>query len=307
MSKFNRSWSLFKSSLTVIRQNKILLIFPIAIAICTMFILAFFLVPVTFQPTGHSYASSEHWAAIEHSLFPAPPADQAEDARPTMTGLGQLYMVFMYFVAMVTATFLNLAFFHEILAALRGQSVSIRRGFQFAITRWKAVLMWALFAGLVGLIIRSIEQRFGFIGRIIVGFIGLAWSVTTVFVIPGIVMDEQNDNPLKMLRNSANILKRTWGEALIGYVGISLFGWASLLASMAILVVAAVASAMLHTMWLLNAVVMLWLVAMIMLVYLTNVASQVFKGALYLYADTGIISSPFSKELLDSAWKQKKQ
>jgi hypothetical protein len=32
----------------------------------------------------------------------------------------------------------------------------------------------------------------------------------------------------------------------------------------------------------------------------------VYKGALYLYAAEGVIAEPFSKEMLDVAWKFKK-
>src|SRR5437879_4483252 len=40
--------------------------------------------------------------------------------------------------------------------------------------------------------------------------------------------------------------------------------------------------------------------------YLTSVASQVYKGALYLYAAEGIIPEPYNREMLDMAWKFKK-
>jgi hypothetical protein len=37
-----------------------------------------------------------------------------------------------------------------------------------------------------------------------------------------------------------------------------------------------------------------------------NVASLVYKGALYLYAAEGTIAEPYEQEMLDSAWKFKK-
>ena len=40
--------------------------------------------------------------------------------------------------------------------------------------------------------------------------------------------------------------------------------------------------------------------------YLSSVASQVYKGALYLYAAEGIIPEPYNREMLDMAWKFKK-
>jgi hypothetical protein len=167
--------------------------------------------------------------------------------------------------------------------------------------------MWTLFAGVVGLIIRQIEERLGFIGRIIGRFIGMAWSVASVFVIPLIVQDEKNANPIKMLKNSASILKQTWGEALIGYVGMSLASGLILIVSMAGLVSALIVSVMLNTYWLIAIVGMLWIVTMFVLSYLTSVAGQIYKGALFLYAAKGIVAAPYNQEMLDSAWKYKKK
>jgi hypothetical protein len=49
--------------------------------------------------------------------------------------------------------------------------------------RIKSILVWSLFDEIVGGLIREIEGRLGFFGRIVMGLIGLAWSVACVFVI----------------------------------------------------------------------------------------------------------------------------
>src|SRR5262249_55174587 len=129
------------------------------------------------------------------------------------TPLAAAYMTFLYFVCMFIATFCNVAFYHEILAALAGQPVSIGRGLKFASSRIWSILMWTLFAGIVGLIIKAIEERMEIVGQIIGKLLGLAWSVAAVFAIPVIVRKEGNANPFTVLRDSADVLKRTWGEA----------------------------------------------------------------------------------------------
>ena len=48
MNKFQRSWLLLKSSLSVIVRNKQLLVFPAVIFVCTVAIVAFFLAPPEF-------------------------------------------------------------------------------------------------------------------------------------------------------------------------------------------------------------------------------------------------------------------
>ena len=159
---------------------------------------------------------------------------------------------------------------------------------------------------MVGLIIRQMEQRLSFVGRIIARFIGMAWSIAAVFVIPIIVREEQNANPVAMLKRSAGILKRTWGKALIGYVGLNLAGGLLLVASLVLLLGAVVGSIMLNNYWLIAIVGVLWLVTIFALSYLMTVAGQIFKGALYLYAAEGVVPEPYSQEMLDSAWKFKK-
>src|SRR6266700_948157 len=160
MSKFRRSWLLFKSSLSIIARNKQLLVFPILIFTLTCVIVLFFFAPIVLQPTGYSYVQAEHWQAIGHSLFThSDGAAGSPRSEIGFTPLAIAYLAFLYFVAMFFATFFNVAFYNEILAALSGQTVSLGRGLKFACTRWKAVLMWTLFAGLVGLIIKTIEQR----------------------------------------------------------------------------------------------------------------------------------------------------
>jgi hypothetical protein len=295
-----------KSSLSVIGRNKPLLVFPIVVFACTVVIILFFLAPTVLRPTGYSYASGEHWQAISHSLF-----TQTEGAGSrshyALTPGAMAYLAFLYFVSMFIATFFNVAFYHEILAALTGQPVSITRGLKFASTRLWSILMWTLFAGLVGLIIKAIEQRMAIVGQIIARFIGLAWSIAAVFVIPVIVRRETNANPLAVLRDSAGVLKRTWGEALIGYVGLSVANTLITLCSLVVVGGAIVVSVALHSFWLIAVVVPVWLLLLFAWSYVVSVASHVYRGALYLYAAEGVVVAPYDQQMLDMAWKFKKQ
>lgn len=305
MSKFRRSWLLLKSSLSIIARNKPLLVFPILVFTLMCVIVLFFLAPMILQPTGHSYLQAEHWQALGNSLFTHSDGDNLR-SEIGFTPLALAYLAFLYFVSMFFATYFNVAFYHEILAALSGDPVSIARGLKFANTRLKAILTWALFAGLVGLIIKVIEQRLEIVGRLIARFLGLAWSIAAVFVIPIIVRDEDSANPLNMLRRSAEILKRSWGEALIGYVGLSFANMLIMIASLVFLIGALFASIALSNFWILAVAGGLWLFGMVAWSYVSSVASQVYKGALYLYAAEGVIPEPYSREMLELAWKFKK-
>jgi hypothetical protein len=303
MNRFERSWLLFRSSLLVIVRNKELLIFPIFISAATMVILLFFFAPAALWPTGYSYFSAEHWKAVQHTFFTG--SNGVGPYSFAFSPVALVYLAFLYFVSMFVATFFNVAFYNEILAALSGEPVSLSRGLKFACSRWQAILMWTLFAGAVGLIIKAIEQRFDIVGRIIARLIGVAWSIASVFVIPVIVREESGLNPVTMLKKSATVLKRTWGEGLIGYIGIGAMNTLVMIAAAVVIGVATVVSAKLNNFWLLGFTVAGWFVLLVAWFYLMNVASLVFKGALYLYAAEGIVADPYDQNLLDSAWKFK--
>src|SRR5262245_50897479 len=298
MSKFERSWLLFKSSLLIIARNKQLLVFPIVIFALTILIALFFIAPVALQPTGHSFASAEHWKAVAQSVF-SESGDQAAGQSGTREGFSRgaiIYGVFLYFVSMFCATFFNVAFYHEVLAALKGEGVFISRGMKFACTKLKGILMWTLFAGLVGLIIKMLEQKLDFFCMIIVCFVGFAWSVAAIFVIPILVREEQTVNPVNLLRKSAGILKRTWGEALIGYAGLTFGNLLVLFASIFILGGALFASIALNNYWIIAVTGACWLLAIFALSYVTRVASQIYNSELYMYAAVGTIAYSFSIE-----------
>jgi hypothetical protein len=303
MGRFTRSWLMFKTSLSIVANNRELLLFPIVTAILMIVIFLFFLAPVALLPTGYSITQVEHWQQVGNWIVES----SGDSERPHFSTPALAYLVFLYLGSMFLATFFNVAFYNEILAALSGEAVSLGRGFRFAMTRLKAILMWSLLAGVVGLVIKALEERLGLIGRIVVRLIGVAWSVASVFAVPIIVRDEDATNPVQTLKKSAEILRRTWGEALIGYVGVSFASGLIVLASLMLLVLAGIVSFALNTGWIIGIAAVLWLVGVIAFAYLTSVMSQVYKGALYLYASEGIVAAPYNADMFNSAWKFKKK
>jgi hypothetical protein len=304
MNRIERSWHLFKSSLMVIIRNKQLLIFPIVTSIATVIIWLFFFAPAALYPTGHSYLSGEHWQTLGAKYFRSTGSGNHEHF--SLSPIAAAYCALIYFVSMFVATFFNVAFYNEILAALNGEAVSLSRGLKFACTRWQAILLWTIFAGMIGLIIKAIEERLDIVGKIIVRLIGVAWSIASVFVIPVIVRDTETNNPIEMLKKSAGTVTRMWGEGLIGYVGIGAVNAIVMIFSVVLIGISVAVCTAIQNFWLLALVLVGWFISMVIWSYLMNVAGLVYKGALYLYAAEGIVSEPYDQQMLDSAWKFKK-
>ncbi|MGC9942266.1 MAG: DUF6159 family protein [Verrucomicrobiota bacterium] len=332
-TKFQQSWQLFKASLTATLKYRKLLWFPLLTTMLTIiiafFFLSVFLIPVVLHHTGYSVDQKQHWVALKDYYLPGlatqpkpgAPANGAVDTLNTVTTGhstttnqswvarfpgAYLFMVAMYFISMFLATFFNVAFYSEIISALNGQGVSFRRGLRTARSRLPSILAWSLLAGVVGWAIRSIEQRLPFAARIVAGLVGAAWSVAAVFAIPVIIREEPMRNPVKILKQSALTLKRTWGEGLIGFVGFSAAGMILFGCSFLLLLMAAALALLLHSVVLIGIAASLWVLGLICLAYISSVARNVFRCALYMYASEGVVPEPYNPELLDMAWKVRK-
>jgi hypothetical protein len=291
MAKLENSWRLFKASLTVTFKYRKLLWFPFLVAILTG-IIALFFVSAMILPA----LATHHWLALKNYAAPTP-------------AMGAAYAVcvpLFYLLSMFLATFFNVAFYSEIIAALNGKGVSFRRGLATAYSRLPSIVVWSLFAGLVGWLIRNLEQRLPFAARIFTGFIGLAWSIAAIFAIPVIIQEQPMRNPLKILQQSALTLKKAWGEGLIGYVGFSAASTVILLGSLPPLLLAGALAYLFKSVWLIAIALTVWLLGLLVMAYISGVAGNVYRCALYLYAAEGVIPEPYNQEMLDMAWKVKK-
>ncbi|HTG44423.1 MAG TPA: DUF6159 family protein, partial [Verrucomicrobiae bacterium] len=236
MEKLKRSWLLFKSSVHVITHNKTLLVFPILSFCLTALIILFFLTPVTFIKTGFRYDQLEHWKAVGQTFFTTHEVikhvgDTRTSSELALKPMGMVLAGSLYLLCMFLATFFNVAFFHQIMSALRGGTVSVREGLKFAVSKLPSIILWSLFAGVIGLIIKTLEERVGLLGRIVLRLIGTAWSVASVFAVPVLILDPTK-NPIEILKKSALTLKKTWGESLAGYLGLQFGGGLVLIISL---------------------------------------------------------------------------
>ena len=333
-TKFKQSWQLFKASIAITLRHRKLLWFPVLTTVMTTCIGLFFLsamaLPVVLHHTGYHLNEKQHWVALKHYYLPEPAvqpkhpdpsATASEGLRVLLTGRPatadksryhlaasrfpwiSLYLAPIYFVSMFLATFFNVAFYSEIIAALDGRGVSFRRGLRTARSRLPSILAWSLLAGLVGWLIRSLERRLPFAARIATGFIGMAWSIAAVFAIPVIIQNQPMRNPIKILQQSAATLKRTWGEGLIGYLGFSAGSVVLFMVSLVPLLLAIGVARLLQSPWFAVIAAAVWILGLLFMAYLSAVAGHVYRCALYLYATEGVVPEPYNQDLLDMAWK----
>jgi hypothetical protein len=192
MGSFGNSWALMKISLRVIRKDKELLLFPIFSLICCLIVLAsfigvFFIVGL---PTLDTSTSIILWV---------------------------VYFFIMYFLLYFFIIFFNTAIVGCATIRLTGGDPTIRDGFRIASQRIGKILVWTLVSATVGVILQAIRERGGWVGKIVAGIIGFAWTYATFFIIPVLIYEEEG--VWGSVKRSVDLFKRTWGETFTGSFG----------------------------------------------------------------------------------------
>lgn len=277
--KFSRSWALVKASAAVLQADKKLLAFPALSGLCTLVVTLSFFVPAAFAGVFTRH--------------------MAEHVTP-----GRMVALFaFYFVQYAVIVFFNSALVAAASIRLRGGEPTLADGFNAAKARLPAILGYAAIAATVGMLLRSLQERAGFFGRWIIGLIGLAWSLATFLVVP--VLVNSDVGPVDAVKRSVELLKRTWGENLIGNAGIGVvFGLVSFF--VIVLGVALVAMAIAaHSAVAIGAAILLLVVAVMLLALVQSALQGIYAAAVFRYAEEGVAGAGFDQALIANAFRPK--
>jgi hypothetical protein len=176
---------------------------------------------------------------------------------------------------------------------LEGGEPTLGDGFSAAFDRLPAIIGCAAIAATVGMVLRSLSERTGLIGRLFLGGLGVAWSLATFLVAPVLVVERVG--PITAITRSASLLRTSWGEQIGGNVGIGLvFG----LAGVAVAVVGAVlfVAVVELSVFLAILVGVVAVAAVAGLALLGTTLQAVFTASVYRFATTGDGGTMFPKD-----------
>ena len=280
--RFSRSLDLARASWSVVKADKELLFLPVMSVATLVVILGSLAVPVAVLGGFSSGATPEE-----------------PGTAPMLAAL--LFYVVAYFITI----FFNTALVGAALMRMDGQNPRLSDGLRIAWSRAGRIFGYACIAATVGLLLRSLEDRVGWIGQFVLKLIGVGWALATFLVVP--VMVTRDAGPIEAVKESAELLRRTWGENLIGNVGLGLafdldyFGLA-IVAAFAVMAAFQSGSAALVAL-----VVALGLLAFFTLAAVHATMQGVYSAALYRYATDHSAPLPgFGPELLEHAFGPKK-
>lgn len=213
MGRWARSKELARASWALLRHDKELMVLPLISGLASLIIAGSFLLPIFLTSSTTT-------------------ADGASTLEPTPISYGLLFL--MYLVLAYVAIFFKAALLCGADERMRGGNPTLGSSLAGAGQRAGKILPWALVSATVSIILRSLEERAGLLGRIVIGLVGVAWAAVTFLVLPIVVFE--NISVGQAIKRSALMLKQTWGENLIVNIGIGLV--AALLMLPAVVVVA---------------------------------------------------------------------
>ncbi len=274
MGKFSNSWTLMKASWGILKKDKEMLLFPIISGITLLILFASFIAPLYMF-------DSYNWA----NKF----LSKNEDI------VNFLRIFIFYYITYFVMIFFNAALIACAKIRIDGGDPTVRDGLKVAISHLFHIAGWALISSSVGMLLRIIEERFEFVGKIVSGVLGIAWSITSFLVIPILVIEKKA--PSTAFKESAKLLKKTWGEQVIGNFSFGLVFFAlSLPAWLLISVVIVTGQGMVSVVLITVAVIYI-----ILLIIIQMALQAIFQTVLYQYARFNKVSGGFNNELLRSS------
>jgi hypothetical protein len=267
MGRIGRSFQLVSASYRVLMQDKELMVLPLISGTVTLAVVAS--AAFGFSLTGQSLERGGPEVYI-----------------PAFLLYVTTYAIGIFFQAAVVAGATE---------RMRGGDPTVSSALAAAWRRIGAILLWAIVAATVGMVLRAIQERVGFIGKIIVGLVGAAWSLATLFVVPVLVLED--DSVPDTIKRSVAIFKKTWGESVVGGTTLGaavVCAWVTLVAVTGLLsmVVGVAAVAVLAA-------------GGIGLMIFFSALQGVYVASLYQYATDGRAPNGFDRSLLTDAFAPK--
>ncbi len=274
MNKLAASWELVKASFRVIKADKELMIFPLISSIGLVFVTLTFLVP---------------------SLF----AGIFEES--SLGFISYLILFLFYMVQYTVIFFFNTALVGAATIRLQGGDPTLKDGFRIAFSRLGAILGYSAIAATVGLILRALSRK-GNLGRFISSIFGLAWNVATFLVVP--VLAIEGVGPIEAIKRSVHHLRRSWGEQIIGNLGIGgFFTLAFFLLILLFVPLLWLVIAYVQYTWAIITTIALMVLALMFLGLIQSTLNGIYTAAVYQYATTGKSSGFFDESLVQQAFR----
>lgn len=288
MNAFTRSWKITQLTFRVINQDRELIWFALlSFLFSTLFAIAMIVPSVV-------------------------PTIMAEGISQDSLQIFQYIIIFLtYFGLAFIATFFNVCVVYTTKIRFEGGNATFGESMRFAFTKLGLIFQWSLLSATVGLLLKILDNLASRLGKggqiiasILIGLLGMAWSVISIFVVPVLVYEGLG--PIDAVKKSTQVIKKTWGESLIRHFGLGLiqflvfviiialsFGFTYVLANTFDVIGLAIG-------------IGVGILLMLLTGLIFSVANTIFNTALYVYANKSLVAEGFDEETVKGAFINKR-
>jgi hypothetical protein len=280
--RISNGFALAGSSWRVLMRDRHLIVFPIVSGILFVIVVASFVVPL---------ATLVDWNKVQQ---------QANNRHVPVWAYAVAFA--FYFCTYFVTVFCNAALISCAFLRFHGENPTVGDGFRAALARLPQIFAWALVSATVGVLLKVIENVHEKVGEIVSAVLGTVWSVMTFFVVPVLVVEKAG--PREAVSRSVSLLKKTWGEALVGRMGI---GFVLFLLALPIILMLIAGGYLMATGMVPAGAALMIAGGVLLLVYMAVSAAlhTILLAALYEYAAEGRVPEGFERGSFAGAFAPK--
>lgn len=285
---FNSGWEMVKQSYGILKKQKTLVLFPILSMLACIVVMISFIAPL--------FMMEDFFGKV------------AKGANQINNGNGKqwLWYVFgflFYFVNYFVIVFFNVALAACAIVHFKGGEPTLGAGLKAAASRLPQITAWALVSATVGMILRAIEERAEWVGKIITGILGVVWTLATYLVVP--ILAVEKVGPMDAIKRSSSLLRKSWGEGLAGGFSIGILGF--LLFIPGVLMMVGAGFLFQTAVPLAITIGVLGIIYLLVISIVMETLKQIYISGLYLYSSEGTVPQGFDADTIEHAFHKKKK
>jgi hypothetical protein len=276
MSRVRTGWRLAKESWALLRADRSLAAFPALSTVFVAIALALTLTPGLVA----SEALDRDWLVLPFML---------------VGGYAAIFFVVYFNVALAAAARLS----------MDGRDTKPADGLAVSRKRRGLIAKWALLQFSLGVLTRFAQRLTGdsaggVLLSIVFGLTGVVWSVASFFAVPLLALEGLG--PGATLKRSASLVRKRWGEGLVGYTAINTAVF--LVAVLPLLALFNLALGAIEIDATVGAVLgVLAILALIATCVTSSALSVIFRVGLYRYATAGQVTGGFAQQDMVAAFR----
>lgn len=284
MGRLKLGWLLLKQSFKIIKSSPQLFSYVIISIAITIAIELLFMGLYTMDVMWWHVLSSD--SATSDVLF---------------YGSVYLFMLLMTFVTY----FYTVALSANVLSTFRGNSSTFAENIAVARKKVPAIITYALISTTIGFILRLIEERLQWLGKLISLILGALWTLLTTFTLP--IIADSDKSGVAAIKESFQLFKENWGQTIVSRVALG--GLATLFYLLVIIPVTILLLILCAPLGIFGLLIPLgiFVITMVAFIMLITMATNVLNVCLYYYARYNAIPPAFDAELLASVFVEKKK